>query len=154
MRRFLLPLLLLPLLFHCIVLGQSSQSGSNSSAHAKANKQAKTSETKAAGVTVLPKAEEPKHDYSQEGFVIEKSHSTYRFESDGTGRKETVVRIRVQSEAGVQQWGQIQAGYNSANERLEIVYVRVVKSDGSIVKAGEDAVQDLTAPVERGGKGA
>ena len=149
MRRFLLPLLLLPLLFHCIVLGQSSQSGSNSSAHAKANKQAKTSETKAAGVTVLPKAEEPKHDYSQEGFVIEKSHSTYRFESDGTGRKETVVRIRVQSEAGVQQWGQIQAGYNSANERLEIVYVRVVKSDGSIVKAGEDAVQDLTAPVER-----
>jgi tetratricopeptide (TPR) repeat protein len=39
-------------------------------------------------------------------------------------------------------------GYNSANERVEIAYVRVVKQDGSVVKAGDDAVQDLTAPVE------
>ena len=31
----------------------------------------------------------------------------YRFEADGTGRKETIARIRVQSEAGVQQWGQL-----------------------------------------------
>ena len=89
------------------------------------------------------------HDYSQESFVIEQMHSHYRFEADGTGRKETVARIRVQSEAGVQQWGQLQEGYNSANERVEIPYVRVVKQDGSIVKAGDDAVQDLSAPIER-----
>jgi len=89
------------------------------------------------------------HDYSQESFVIEKIHSSYRFERDGTGRKETIARIRVQSEAGVQQWGQIQFGYNSANERVEIPYVRVLKQDGSVVKAGDDAVQDLSAPIER-----
>ena len=76
-------------------------------------------------------------------------HSYYRFEADGTGRKETKARIRVQSEAGVQQWGQLQEGYNSANERVEIPYVRVLKEDGSVVKAGEDAVQDLSAPIER-----
>jgi tetratricopeptide (TPR) repeat protein/transglutaminase-like putative cysteine protease len=97
----------------------------------------------------VSKPEDAKHDYSQEGFVVEQYRSRYRFESDGTGRKETVARIRVQSEAGVQQWGQIQVGYNSANERVEIAYVRVVKADGSVVKAGDDAVQDLTAPVER-----
>jgi tetratricopeptide (TPR) repeat protein/transglutaminase-like putative cysteine protease len=95
------------------------------------------------------KLEETKRDYSPEAFVVEHYRSTYRFESDGTGRKETVARIRVQSEAGVQQWGQIQVGYNSANERVEIAYVRVVKADGTVVKAGDDAVQDLTAPVER-----
>ena len=95
------------------------------------------------------KPEEPKHDYSQEAFVVEQLHSRYRFENDGTGRKETVARIRVQSEAGVQQWGQLQFGYNSANERMEIAYVRVVKADGSVVKTGDDAVQDLSAPVER-----
>jgi tetratricopeptide (TPR) repeat protein len=95
------------------------------------------------------KLQEPKRDYSQEAFVVEQYRSRYRFESDGTGRKETVARIRVQSEAGVQQWGQIQVGYNSANERVEITYVRVIKPDGSVVKAGDDAVQDLTAPVER-----
>ena len=71
------------------------------------------------------------------------------FEADGTGRKETKARIRVQSEAGVQQWGQLQEGYNSANERVEIPYVRVLKEDGSVVKAGDDAVQDLSAPIER-----
>ncbi len=99
--------------------------------------------------TAASKPEEPKHDYSQEAFVVERYRSVYRFENDGTGRKETVARIRVQSEAGVQQWGQIQVGYNSANERVEIAYVRVVKADGSVVKAGDDAVQDLSAPVER-----
>ncbi len=88
-------------------------------------------------------------DYSQESFVIEQMHSRYRFEADGTGRKETVARIRVQSEAGVQQWGQLQEGYNSANERVEIPYVRVLKEDGTVVKAGDDAVQDLSAPIER-----
>jgi tetratricopeptide (TPR) repeat protein len=88
------------------------------------------------------------HDYSEESFVIESLHSRYRFESDGTGRKEITARIRVQSEAGVQQWGQIQVGYNSANERVEIPYVRVLKADGTVVKAGDDAVQDLSAPVE------
>ena len=76
-------------------------------------------------------------------------HSHYRFEADGTGRKETKARMRVQSEAGVQQWGQLQEGYNSANERVEIPYVRVLKEDGSVVKAGDDAVQDLSAPIER-----
>src|SRR5271154_103534 len=94
------------------------------------------------------KEKDKKRDYSQEAFVVEQYHSRYRFESDGTGRKETIARIRVQSEAGVQQWGQIQVGYNSANERVEIAYVRVVKQDGSVVKAGDDAVQDVSAPVE------
>ena len=87
--------------------------------------------------------------YLEESFVIEQMHSYYRFEADGTGRKETKARIRVQSEAGVQQWGQLQEGYNSANERVEIPYVRVLKEDGSVIKAPEDAVQDLTAPIER-----
>jgi len=95
------------------------------------------------------KAAEKAHDYSQEAFVIEQLRSRYRFETDGTGRRETIARIRVQSEAGVQQWGQLQLGYNSANERVEIPYVRVLKQDGSVVKAGDDAVQDLSAPVER-----
>ena len=132
---------------------QSGEAPTPSAAPAKANKgtnasQSTPGESKPAD-TGSSKLQEPKRDYSQEAFVVEQYRSRYRFESDGTGRKETVARIRVQSEAGVQQWGQIQVGYNSANERVEIAYVRVVKPDGSVVKAGDDAVQDLTAPVER-----
>ena len=55
-------------------------------------------------------AEPKKPDYAQEGFVIEQLRSSYRFENDGTGRRESVARIRVQSESGVQQWGQLQVG--------------------------------------------
>jgi tetratricopeptide (TPR) repeat protein len=90
-----------------------------------------------------------KRDFSQEAFVIEQAVTRYRFENDGTGWKETTARIRVQSEAGVQQWGQVLVGYNSANERVEIRYVRVRKKDGSVVTAPPDSVQDLSAPVER-----
>jgi tetratricopeptide (TPR) repeat protein/transglutaminase-like putative cysteine protease len=126
---------------------QSGQTPTSPSAPAKAKKGAKISEITVPDPAAKP--DEPKHDYSQEAFVVEQYRSRYRFESDGTGRKETVARIRVQSEAGVQQWGQIQVGYNSANERVEIAYVRVVKADGTVVKAGDDAVQDLSAPVER-----
>ena len=89
-----------------------------------------------------------KKDYSDESFVIEKAVTRYRFENDGTGKKEVTARIRVQSEAGVQQWGQVLMGYNSANERVEIPYVRVRKEDGSTVVAPPDSVQDLSAPVE------
>src|SRR5690348_184355 len=88
-------------------------------------------------------------DYPDESYVIEQSRTLYRFENDGTGRKETIARVRVQSEAGVEQWGQHVFGYNSANEKVEISYVRVRKEDGTVVTTPEDAVQDLTAPVER-----
>src|SRR5437879_7106541 len=88
-------------------------------------------------------------DHSQESYVVEKLRASYRFENDGTGRREVYARIKVQSEAGVEQWGQLVVGYNSANERVEIPYVRVLKLDGSTVTAPADSVQDLSIPLER-----
>ena len=88
-------------------------------------------------------------DFSDEAFVIEQVKTKFRFDNDGTGRKETIARVRVQSEAGVETWGQVVIGYNSASERVEIPYVRVRKKDGTVVTAPADSVQDLSAPVER-----
>jgi tetratricopeptide (TPR) repeat protein len=102
-----------------------------------------------AGASDKPAAPDISHDYSQEAYVIEKMQTVYRFENDGTGRKEVTARIKVQSEAGVEQWGQIVMGYSSANERVEIPYVRVLKADGQVVTATADAVQDLSAPLQR-----
>jgi len=97
----------------------------------------------------LEKAAEAAPDYSQQAFVVEKMRNGYRFESDGTGKRELYARIKIQSEAGVEQWGQLVLGYSSANERVDIPYVRVLKADGSIVTASPDAVQDLSIPLER-----
>src|SRR5271167_1818976 len=151
----------LTLLFSCLLTisasaQQPSQTPSDSTPPAKGSSATaqpqKADQTPVGGAAARiadsAKSDVKTADYSQESFVIEQMHSYYRFEADGTGRKEAKARIRVQSEAGVQQWGQLQEGYNSANERVEIPYVRVLKEDGSVVKAGDDAVQDLSAPIE------
>jgi len=96
-----------------------------------------------------PEAEDKKPDYSKEGYVIEQLRSHFRFESNGTGREENSVRVRVQSEAGVQRWGQLRFGYNSANEKLDVPYVRVLKQDGTVVTAGPEAVQDINGSVQQ-----
>jgi len=90
-----------------------------------------------------------KPDYSKEGYVIEQMRSRFRFESDGKGREQNTIRVRVQSEAGVQRWGQLRFGYNSADERLDIAYVRVLKADGTVVTAGPEAVQDMNGPMQQ-----
>ena len=99
-----------------------------------------------ATVPVLP-AKPP--DHSQESYVVEKLKTSYRFENDGTGRREIYARIKVQSEAGVEQWGQLVWGYNSANEKIEVPFVRVLKTNGSTVAALPDAIQDLSIPLEK-----
>src|SRR3954462_1774193 len=86
---------------------------------------------------------------SAEAAVVEQSHTSVRFEDDGTGSRDEYLRVKAQSEAGVQQWGQVVMGYNAATERLEIPLVRVHKADGSTVDTPASAVQDLTSPVER-----
>ena len=82
-------------------------------------------------------------DYSKEAFVIESSSLVVRFENDGTGRREGATRVRIQSDAGIQAWGQLRLGYNAACEKLEIPYVRVLKKDGSVITAGPEAIQEL-----------
>ena len=88
-------------------------------------------------------------DHSQEAVVIEQTRTLLRFENDGTGRRELYMRLRTQSEAGVQEWGQLVVGYNAASERPDISFVRVKKPDGSVVTTPADGIQDLTSPVER-----
>lgn len=95
--------------------------------------------------SILPLAKAA--DYPDEAYVVEKLHTLYTFENDGTGKRELYVRAKVQSEAGVQQLGQVVFGYNSANEHVEIPYVRVLKADGSTVTAPADSVQDLSVPL-------
>src|SRR5271157_5084681 len=62
---------------------------------------------------------QPKPDYSQEGLVFEQILTSVRMENDGTDRRELKVRVRAQSQAGVQQLGQLAFEYNTANQSLD-----------------------------------
>ncbi|HEY2975370.1 MAG TPA: hypothetical protein VGJ48_22830, partial [Pyrinomonadaceae bacterium] len=61
----------------------------------------------------IPTKTEKTADYSQEAIVLEQLKMFYRFEKDGTGQRELSVRVRVQSEAGLQRFGQLVFAYSS-----------------------------------------
>ena len=88
-------------------------------------------------------------DYSKEAFVIEKLRTVATFENDGTSSRTTTSAVRILSEAGVQHWGVLSAGYSSANEQVEIGYVRVRKADGTVVETPADSAQDVTSEIMR-----
>jgi tetratricopeptide (TPR) repeat protein/transglutaminase-like putative cysteine protease len=102
----------------------------------------------ASGSRVLH-AQQPSPPASEEAAIIEQSHTTIRFEHDGTGRREIYVRVKVLSEAGIREWGEVVAGYNAATETVELSLIRVHKPDGSVVDTPSSVAQDLTSPVER-----
>src|SRR5664279_3300231 len=88
----------------------------------------------------------PPADYSQQAFVTERYSDSFRFENDGTGREQIDARIKINSDSGVQALGQLKVGYSALSDKLEVVYVRVIKPDGTVITAQESAIQDLTLP--------
>jgi tetratricopeptide (TPR) repeat protein len=86
-------------------------------------------------------------DTSQEAFVFERIENHVRFENDGSGKRDTVAQIRVQSQAGIQQFGQLIFGYSSASENLSINYVRVRKPNGQVVDTPVANAQDFAPDV-------
>ncbi|HYN15601.1 MAG TPA: DUF3857 domain-containing protein [Terriglobales bacterium] len=95
------------------------------------------------------KPADPSAAFRDEAFVFEQLRTTVRFENDGTERREQTARVRVQSDAGVQRLGQLVFGYSSANEQMEMAYVRVRRADGTVIAATAADVQDLPSPVAR-----
>lgn len=88
-------------------------------------------------------------DYSKEPYVYEQIQEKLRFEADGKGQRELSVRVKVQSESAVRELGLLVYPYNSAFESLDVVYVRVLKADGSVVETPPSDVQELDSAVSR-----
>ncbi|HZW92208.1 MAG TPA: DUF3857 domain-containing protein [Candidatus Eremiobacteraceae bacterium] len=88
-------------------------------------------------------------DYSQEASVIEQLSTKVAFDNDGNLTREQTSRVRVQTDAGVQQWGLLNFPYQSATQTVEIDYVRVRKPDGTITITPADNVQDLDSEITR-----
>jgi transglutaminase-like putative cysteine protease/Flp pilus assembly protein TadD len=84
---------------------------------------------------------------ADEAAVFERILNHVRFENDGTEVSETEAVVRVQSQAGVEEFGQLVFGYSSATEKLEVEYVRVRKPDGQVVVTPESTAQDFAPDV-------
>src|SRR5208337_2887096 len=88
-------------------------------------------------------------DFSKEGVVIEQMITRVVFQSDGTSMREQHARLRVQSDAGVQQYGLLRFPYQASVERIEVTDVRVIKPNGSTVATPLDSIQDVTSELYR-----
>jgi hypothetical protein len=86
---------------------------------------------------------------SQEPFVIERFLTRAAFEQDGSSRIDREATVHVLNESGVEQFGQLVFGYNSTNQKIEIVSVEVRKA-GSSTFASASAVRDVS-PIAAGG---
>ena len=84
---------------------------------------------------------------SEEAAVFERILNRVHFENDGTEVSETEAVVRIQSQAGVEEFGQLVFGYSSATEKLEVEYVRVRKPDGKVVVTPESTAQDFAPDV-------
>lgn len=134
MRRFYTSLVLVIFLLCARVIGAQQDATPNAARHPLE-------------LSATPKTDAP--NYSQEPFIIEQYCTTARFENDGTSQRDFSVRIKVQSDAGVQQLGELVFGYNSGNEQMEVRTVRVLKPDGTAVNAASDSIKEMTASVAR-----
>lgn len=85
----------------------------------------------------------------QEAFIIEQSSTAEAYETDGTGTYESASRVRVQSQAGVQQFGLLTLPYEKNFQTADFEYVRVRKPDGTVVNTSLDNVQDIEAEITR-----
>ncbi len=88
-------------------------------------------------------------DLSKEALVVDQLYTHIRMEGDGTGTRDTTAHIRVLSEAGVKAMAVLSFTYSASNEQIDIGYVRVRKSDGSVVMTPEYNAQDMPADVSR-----
>jgi tetratricopeptide (TPR) repeat protein len=90
-----------------------------------------------------------KDDYSQEAAIIEEMSTKIAFDNDGNFNRIQTSRVRLQTDAGVKQWGLLTFPFQSSTQTVEIDYVRVRKADGSTLITPPDNVQDLDAEVTR-----
>jgi hypothetical protein len=88
-------------------------------------------------------------DLSHEAFVFEHLNESVRFEDNGSGMRESTAAIRIESQAGVQAFGQLVFGYSTANQDLTIDYVRVRERDGQVINTPASSTQDFAPEVLR-----
>jgi len=71
------------------------------------------------------------------------------FDNGGSFTRDQTSRVRVQTDAGIKQWGLLSFPFQSATQIVEIDYVRVRKVDGSTIVTPADNIQDLDSEITR-----
>lgn len=77
---------------------------------------------------------------------LEHLETHYRFETDGSSRKEVHTIVKINSELGVRQFARLNFDYNRAYESVEIPLVRITHSSGGTADVLPSAITDNANP--------
>lgn len=89
-------------------------------------------------------------DFAGEPYIIERYDTTVRLESDGTSQRDLLVRVRVQTEDGVQRFREMSFAFDSAIEKVDVRSVSITKPGRSAVNAVTDeANKEVPAAITR-----
>jgi len=105
--------------------------------------------TASPGVSSAPANHSTDESYAKEPYVYDLVQTAARFEPDGKGYRDLVVRVRIQSESAVHGFGLLAYSFSSKFESLEVVYARVRKPDGTVIETPPSDVQELDSAVSR-----
>jgi len=100
----------------------------------------------AAPKPATPPAQDSK---AKEPYTFELIQNAVRYEADGKGQRDFVLRARIQSESAVHEFGLLVYNFASSFESLEVLYARVRKPDGTVVETPASDVQELDSAVSR-----
>jgi tetratricopeptide (TPR) repeat protein len=103
--------------------------------------------TKTSDAQVASPADPKPADYSKEPYVFEQLIYKTVLQGDGTYSLDVTARVRVQSQAGVQQLGILNFPYASAMETEDVVYVRVLKPDQRVIVTPAENVLDMPTEI-------
>lgn len=88
-------------------------------------------------------------DYSKEPYVFEFIETDVRYEPDGKGQRDLSLKVRIQSESAVHDFGLLTYAFASRFETLDVVFVRVHKPDGTVLETPISDVQEIDSAVSR-----
>lgn len=86
-------------------------------------------------------------DHPGEDFVYLLDDGVLRFESDGRSHRTYRQIIQVLSKEGAERWGEQTFGYTADRESLTVNWIRVLRTDGSVIADGPAHEQESLAPV-------
>jgi tetratricopeptide (TPR) repeat protein/transglutaminase-like putative cysteine protease len=88
-------------------------------------------------------------DFGSEPYVVERVATRINVAEDGSNVQETEAQVRMMADAGVKAFAVLKFTYTSANQVVEVDYVRVRKPDGNVINTPEYNTQEMPSEITR-----
>jgi tetratricopeptide (TPR) repeat protein/transglutaminase-like putative cysteine protease len=135
---------LLICLFSCLFLSVNANTAAQSTPPAQP-----PSSPKPATATPTPTLPPAPADYSKESVIVEKTITKIAYQNDGTDDQQSFMRVKIQSQAGIQTYGVLHFYFPSATDTMDVDFIRVIKPDGTLVSTPLDNIVEMPAEITR-----